>query len=163
MPEIRSLGRTLKHWRGEILAHHAAGASNGPTEAMNLLVKQIKRCGHGFKSYCHFMATRESVRRDGAFTSTVTRFNHEDNLWLEVVPGLVEVEMTRSEVGSRGSRTTAMRKGVPVGEKRGGILGHPSVRHQHRQPIGGQSARWGGGSNPYGADAIVTPASARTL
>jgi hypothetical protein len=25
--------------------------SNGPTEAMNLLVKKIKRCGHGFKSF----------------------------------------------------------------------------------------------------------------
>ena len=70
VPEIRSLGRTLKHWRGEILAHHAAGASNGPTEAMNLLVKQIKRCGHGFKSYCHFMATREIGAERRAFTST---------------------------------------------------------------------------------------------
>jgi hypothetical protein len=30
--EIRSLGNTLKSWRGEILAHHQSGASNGPTE-----------------------------------------------------------------------------------------------------------------------------------
>ena len=30
--EIRSLGRTLARWRTEILAHHTAGASNGPTE-----------------------------------------------------------------------------------------------------------------------------------
>ena len=52
--EIRSLGNTLKHWRKEILAHHATGASNGPTEAMNLLVKKIKRCGHGFKSFRNY-------------------------------------------------------------------------------------------------------------
>jgi hypothetical protein len=49
--EIVSLGNTLKHWRTQILAHHLTGASNGPTEAMNLLVKKIKRCGHGFKSF----------------------------------------------------------------------------------------------------------------
>jgi transposase len=52
--EIVSLGHTLKHWRTQILAHHATGASNGPTEAMNLLVKKIKRCGHGFKSFRNY-------------------------------------------------------------------------------------------------------------
>jgi len=36
VPEIVPLGRTLKTWRTEILAHHATGASNGPTEAMIL-------------------------------------------------------------------------------------------------------------------------------
>jgi len=52
--EIVSLGNTLKRWRTQILAHHATGASNGPTEAMNLLVKKIKRCGHGFKSFSNY-------------------------------------------------------------------------------------------------------------
>ena len=46
--EVRSLGNTLKRWRAEILAHHRTGASNGPTEAMNLCVKKVKRAGHGF-------------------------------------------------------------------------------------------------------------------
>lgn len=54
VPEIQSLGRTLSHWREEILAHHATGASNGPTEAMNLLVKKVKRCGHGFRSFRNY-------------------------------------------------------------------------------------------------------------
>jgi len=58
---------------------------------MNLLVKKIKRCGHGFKSYFHSMATRESVRRVRRSRAPRTRFNHEDNLNHEVVPGLVEV------------------------------------------------------------------------
>jgi transposase len=49
--EIRSLGHTLKSWRTEILAHHDTGASNGPTEGLNLCVKQVKRCGHGFKKF----------------------------------------------------------------------------------------------------------------
>ena len=49
--EIRSLGHTLSSWRTEIIAHHRTGASNGPTEGLNLAVKKVKRCGHGFRSF----------------------------------------------------------------------------------------------------------------
>lgn len=49
--EIRTLGNTLRSWRAEILAHHDTGASNGPTEGLNLCVKKVKRCGHGFRSF----------------------------------------------------------------------------------------------------------------
>ncbi len=49
--EIRSLGNTLSSWRAEIIAHHHSGASNGPTEGLNLLVKKVKRCGHGFRNF----------------------------------------------------------------------------------------------------------------
>lgn len=49
--EIRSLGSTLASWRTEILAHHDTGASNGPTEGLNLCVKRVKRCGHGFTNF----------------------------------------------------------------------------------------------------------------
>ena len=52
--EIRSLGRTLAAWRAEILAHHTTGASNGPTEGLNLCVKKVKRCGHGFRRFQHY-------------------------------------------------------------------------------------------------------------
>jgi transposase len=52
--EIRSLGKTLKSWRTEILAHHDTGASNGPTEGLNLCVKKVKRCGHGFRSFDNY-------------------------------------------------------------------------------------------------------------
>ena len=52
--EIRSLGKTLRSWRTEILAHHDTGASNGPTEGLNLCVKKVKRCGHGFKTFEHY-------------------------------------------------------------------------------------------------------------
>ncbi len=45
--EIKSLGRTVVRWRTEILAHHTTGASNGPTEGLNLLIKKVKRAGHG--------------------------------------------------------------------------------------------------------------------
>jgi len=49
--EIRSLGSTLRSWRKEILEHHRTGASNGPTEGFNLLIKKVKRCGHGFRTF----------------------------------------------------------------------------------------------------------------
>lgn len=52
--EIQSLGRTLAAWRAEILAHHETGASNGPTEGLNLCVKKVKRCGHGFRTFEHY-------------------------------------------------------------------------------------------------------------
>ncbi len=52
--EIKSLGRTLARWRTEILAHHTTGASNGPTEGLNLLIKQVKRAGHGFRSFANY-------------------------------------------------------------------------------------------------------------
>jgi transposase len=52
--EIRSLGDTLERWQHEILNHHRTGASNGPTEGMNLCVKKIKRAGRGFTSFTHY-------------------------------------------------------------------------------------------------------------
>ncbi len=54
VPEIQALGRTLAAWRSEILEHHNTGASNGPTEGMNLLVKRVKRCGFGFRRFEHY-------------------------------------------------------------------------------------------------------------
>ncbi len=52
--EIKSLGRTLARWRTEVLAHHTTGASNGPTEGLNLLIKKVKRAGHGFRSFANY-------------------------------------------------------------------------------------------------------------
>jgi transposase len=54
VPEIQTLGRTLASWRSEILAHHKTGASNGPTEALNLCVKRVKRCGYGHRNFDHY-------------------------------------------------------------------------------------------------------------
>ena len=52
--EIRSLGNTLSSWRTEILAHHTTGASNGPTEAVNLLIKKVQRIAHGFRNFDNY-------------------------------------------------------------------------------------------------------------
>ena len=43
--------RTVRAWEADILAWHATnGCSNGPTEAVNLLIKKVKRVGHGFRN-----------------------------------------------------------------------------------------------------------------
>jgi transposase len=48
--ELNRLAATVRRWEHEILGWHRTGLSNGPTEAMNLLVKKIKRVGHGFRN-----------------------------------------------------------------------------------------------------------------
>lgn len=54
VPEIVTLDKTLERWQNEILARHTTGASNGPTEGLNLCVKKVKRCGHGFRNFEHY-------------------------------------------------------------------------------------------------------------
>jgi len=52
--EVRSLGRTILRWRNQIVAWHQALVSNGPTEAVNNLIKRIKRIGFGFRRFSHY-------------------------------------------------------------------------------------------------------------
>src|SRR5690606_25121868 len=49
--ELERLAKTVRRWEHEILGWHRTGLSNGPTEAMNLLIKKIKRVGHGFRNF----------------------------------------------------------------------------------------------------------------
>jgi transposase len=53
-PEVRSLGRTIMRWRDQIVAWHQAFVTNGPTEAVNNLIKRIKRIGFGFRRFAHY-------------------------------------------------------------------------------------------------------------
>jgi transposase len=53
--ELSRLARTVRAWQTEILAwHQTTGCSNGPTEAINLLIKQVKRVGHGFRNFDNY-------------------------------------------------------------------------------------------------------------
>jgi transposase len=53
--ELCRLARTANAWEAEILAFHATdGRSNGPTEAINLLVKKVKRVGHGLHGFANY-------------------------------------------------------------------------------------------------------------
>jgi len=53
-PEIRQLGRTLLRWKQPIAAWHQAHVSNGPTEALNNLVKRVKRTAFGFRNFTSY-------------------------------------------------------------------------------------------------------------
>lgn len=55
VPELERLGRTISAWEGQLLAYFTtAGTSNGPTEAVNLLIKRIKRAGFGFRNFANY-------------------------------------------------------------------------------------------------------------
>jgi transposase len=55
VPELHRLARTIDAWRDELLAYFDTdGVSNGPTEAVNLLIKKIKRVGHGFRNFDNY-------------------------------------------------------------------------------------------------------------
>ena len=56
VPEIARLGRTLRAWSPELLAHFTTGGlvSNGPTEAMNLLIERDRRTAHGFRNFTNY-------------------------------------------------------------------------------------------------------------
>jgi hypothetical protein len=75
--EIRSLGRTVAAWRSEILEHHRSGASNGPTEGLNLCVKRVKRCGHGIPTSAGSSTTASaSFSTPGASPGLGARHRH---------------------------------------------------------------------------------------
>jgi transposase len=55
VPELSRLARTVRAWEAEVLAFHVTGGcSNGPTEAVNLLIKKVKRVGHGFRTFANY-------------------------------------------------------------------------------------------------------------
>ena len=55
IPEIARLGRTLRTWRGELCAHFDhPSVSNGPTENLNLKIKNTKRVARGYRNYSNY-------------------------------------------------------------------------------------------------------------
>jgi transposase len=55
VPELSRLARTVRAWEAELVAFHATGGcSNAPTEAINLLIKKVKRVGHGFRNFANY-------------------------------------------------------------------------------------------------------------
>jgi transposase len=57
--ELSRLARTVRAREAEILAFHTTGGcSNGPTEAINLLIKNVKRVGHGFRNFANYRLRR---------------------------------------------------------------------------------------------------------
>ena len=53
-PEVRRLGRTIRRWRDQIVAWHHSHVTNGPTEAVNNLIKRVKRVAFGMRNFRHY-------------------------------------------------------------------------------------------------------------
>ena len=55
IPELVTLATTVSNWQDEIIAyHHSGGVSNGPAEAVNLLIEKTRRIGHGFRNFDNY-------------------------------------------------------------------------------------------------------------
>jgi len=53
--ELARLGRTLHAWRHELCAHFDhPQVSNGPTENLNLKIKNTKRVARGYRNFAHY-------------------------------------------------------------------------------------------------------------
>jgi transposase len=53
--ELSRLGRTPHAWRVELCAHiDHPGVSNGPTENLNLKIKNTKRIARGYRNFTHY-------------------------------------------------------------------------------------------------------------
>ena len=53
-PEVQRLGRTITRWSDQICAWHRARFTNGPTEAVNNLVKRVKRVAFGITNWTNY-------------------------------------------------------------------------------------------------------------
>lgn len=54
MPEIAKLGRTLHAWRTDLAHFNHPDVSNGPTENLNLKIKNTKRTARGFRNFANY-------------------------------------------------------------------------------------------------------------
>ena len=54
VPEVERLSRTVRVWETETLNFHLTGITNGPTEALNLLIEKTRRIGHGYRNWNNY-------------------------------------------------------------------------------------------------------------
>ncbi len=78
VPEIARLGRTLTVWRTEFLARFDhPEVSNGPTENLNLKIKNTKRVARGYRSFDNYrlrlLLNHGTIREDQHTTRIRTR------------------------------------------------------------------------------------------
>ena len=78
VPEVTRLGRTLRTWRGEYLARFdQPDVSNGPTECLNLKIKNTKRVARGYRNFGNYrlrlLLNHGLLRDDQATTRIRTR------------------------------------------------------------------------------------------
>jgi len=78
IPELARLGRTLHIWRDELVAQFDhPSVSNGPTENLNLKIKNTKRIARGYRNFGHYrlrlLLNHGRIREDHSPTRIRTR------------------------------------------------------------------------------------------
>ena len=63
-PEIQRLDRTIARWASQIVAWHHSAVTNGPTEALNNLIKRIKRTAFGSRNFRQLPNQSIALRRE---------------------------------------------------------------------------------------------------
>ena len=53
LPELARLARTRTSWQDQLVIHLTSRASNGPTEAVNVLMKRIERVEFGSRNFAN--------------------------------------------------------------------------------------------------------------
>ena len=53
-PEVNKLGRTIARWTPQITNWHLSRVTNGPTEALNNLIKRIKRAAFRLPNFANY-------------------------------------------------------------------------------------------------------------
>ena len=61
-PEIHKLGRTIARGTPQIANWHISKVTNGPTEALNNLIKRIKRAAFGFRNFANYRIRAPPLR-----------------------------------------------------------------------------------------------------
>lgn len=75
LPEVATLGRTLKKRAGDVLAYFdRPGTSNGPTEAINGRLEHLRGTALGFRNLTHYIA--RSLLETGGFRTKITQQLH---------------------------------------------------------------------------------------
>ena len=54
VPELRRLAKTVARWETPILRWHRTRLTNAATEGTNLIVKNVKRLGFGFRNFDNY-------------------------------------------------------------------------------------------------------------
>jgi Transposase len=115
-PEVPGMARTLRRWSNQVLAWHTTGASNGPTEGLNSLIKKMKRIAAGYRELRPLPAPRPPPCRRLQLGATrhLTPLIREAPVVALKVGGSSPLGHPRSE--PCGSERTASR--VPSGQHR---------------------------------------------
>jgi hypothetical protein len=116
--ELTRLARTVRAWKAEILAWHVTGGcSNGPTEAVNLLIKNVKRVGHGFRSFANYrlrLLLHCGVAWQTHQTASLRRRSPVSGLSASERSANQGWAMRRAPCGARSHATLGLRCPVPV-------------------------------------------------